>query len=50
MTAKRRRWCEPILIPILANTDSRLAPRFVNYVDAMPTPMARYALRLSIKT
>lgn len=52
MSAKRWWWCEPIIIPILTDTASRLVPRFVDNVDAMPTPMATtwYALRLSIKT
>src|ERR1700744_501051 len=51
MTAKRCRWGEPIIIAILADPGCRLVSRFVDHIDAMPTPMATwYALRLSIKT
>jgi hypothetical protein len=50
MPTERRRWCEPILEPILADTGIWLACRFVDNVDAMPAPMATWnALRLSIK-
>jgi hypothetical protein len=51
MSAKSCWWCEPVLIPLLADTGIRLVSRFVDNVDAVPTPMAAwYALRLSIKT
>jgi hypothetical protein len=51
MSAKSCWWREPVLIPLLADTGIRLVSRFVDNVDAMPTPMtAWYVLRLSIKT
>jgi hypothetical protein len=50
MSTEPRRGCKPILEPILINTNIGLACRLVEYIDAMPTPMAtRHTLRLSIK-
>jgi hypothetical protein len=50
MPTERCRLGEPIVKPILTDTDTGLASRLVDHIDAMPTPMAtRDTLRLTIE-